>query len=77
METNAELKGRFESAFKRYSVQTARLREMRASLPDPAGSAHTQHGLEEHWRAQDKAEREYRSVRLEYVQRLLGPGTGE
>ena len=74
METTAELKSRLESAFKRYSVQTTRLREMRANLPDPTGSVHI-HALHEQWRAEHKAECEYRSIRLEYARRLLVPGT--
>ena len=73
MESTAELKGRFESAFKRYSVQATRLRGMRASLPGPTGSVHI-HALHELWRAQRKAEREYRSVRLEYAKRRLALG---
>jgi hypothetical protein len=76
VETTAELKGRFELAFKRYSAQTTRLREMRARLPDSTGSVHI-HALHEQWRAQDKAERDYRSVRLEYARRLLALGTGD
>ena len=76
LETKAELKSRFDSAFKRYSVQTTRLRELQASLPSHSSSVHVC-ALREQWLAHDKAECEYRSVRLEYARRLLAPGTGE
>ena len=76
METKAELKGRFESAFKRYSAQTNKLRVMQASLPDATGSVHI-HAIHEQWRVRDKAECEYRSIRLEYARRLLAHRNGE
>jgi hypothetical protein len=76
LETTTELKGRYESAFRRYSVQTTKLREMRACLPASNGSVHM-HALHEQCQAQDKAERDYRSVRLQYVRRLLALGTGD
>ena len=70
MDTGREIRGRFESAFKRYSAQTARLREMRAALPVDPGSEHI-HEIHEEWRVIYEAERDYRSVRLEYVRHLL------
>jgi len=70
METTAELKGRFQTAFRRYSAQTTKLLKMRATPADPSGAVDI-HGINEQWRNLCTAELDYRTARLKYAQRLL------
>lgn len=70
-ETMTEIRNRFRSAFQSYSLlHSARLRDLQASLPEAGGLVHIQ-AVDEHWRDLSEAERAYRSVRLQYIQRLL------
>lgn len=70
MEATTELRSRFGAAFKRYSSHDARLRQLKAELPDIVDSA-VIHRVNAQCRVVCEAERDYKAVRLEYVKRLL------
>ncbi len=64
METITQLKTRFMEAFQRYSAYDAEVRRLTAESPQT-------HAMNTQSRLLSDAEREYRTVRLEYAQRLL------
>lgn len=70
MQTTAELRVRYEAAFKRYSTQSTRMREIRAALPDHLDSSQI-HRIREECRVLSLAERDYRAARLDYIEHLL------
>jgi hypothetical protein len=71
-----QIRARFGSAFKRYSIQDKALRRMSADMPDRDVTAWI-HGINAQSRLLSDAERDYKAVRLEYVKRLLsGPSGG-
>ena len=70
METTKEIKTRFDAAFKRYSVHDTKLRSLCADVPDKTEAAGRSAVSDERQLLSD-AEDDYRSVRTEYVNRLL------
>lgn len=70
METTKQLRTRFGSAFRRYSAQNLALRTMQANVPGNDVTAWI-HGINAQSRLLSDAERDYKAVRLEYVNRLL------
>lgn len=70
METTKQMKTRFDAAFKRYSVQDTKLRNLCADVSDNNEAAGGRAVSDERQLLSD-AEDEYRSVRTEYVNRLL------
>jgi hypothetical protein len=77
MENLNQLKARFGLAFKQFSTEYTELRRMRAAAPDGDASEWI-HGVNAQRTRVWKVEHAYRSVRLEYVNRLLAeaPSTG-
>jgi hypothetical protein len=70
METTKQLRVRFGSAFRRYSAQQKAMRRMQSDVPDVDVSAWI-HAINAQSRILAEAERDYKAVRLEYVERLL------
>ena len=70
METKTEVRSRYRTAFKRYSLHDAQLRRLKAELPDIVDSAAI-HGINAQSRVVSEAERDYKALRLEYAKRLL------
>ncbi len=64
METTTQLKTRFMEAFRRYSAYDAEMRRLTAESPQTRT-------MNTPLRLLSDAEREYRTVRLEYARRLL------
>jgi hypothetical protein len=75
MHTLERIGRRFREAFARYSIADARLRRLRAELPEKCDSAGI-HGINAQLGLVIAAEREYRAARLEYIERLLLPDVG-
>jgi hypothetical protein len=73
METLNELKRRFAVAFKRFSAETTELHRMQANVSEHDVTAWI-HGMNAQRRRVSKVAREYKTVRLEYIIRLLPTG---
>lgn len=70
METTNQLRSRLRNAFKRYSAQDSAMRKMNADAPSDNVTLWI-HSINAQLLVVSDAERDYKAVRLEYVNRLL------
>ena len=70
MENIANLKIRFNAAFRRYRTHDAKLRELRNDAKNDSGPAGVNH-IHMEWQRLCTAKDDYLAVRREYVDRLL------
>jgi hypothetical protein len=70
MQTIAEVRSRFHHAFDRYASAHAYLLALRHELM-PGGDSAGVHGLNAQLAVVKTAEYDYRTIRLEYIDRLL------